>query len=109
MILKMIKKFTKNDNPSRYLLIEFNKFSEDIQSVLRNIGLNNFNGQVINGIEIPATTEIEIKHTLAVIPSYRLLLNQSDGNSVITNGATPWTDKAIYLKNQGAALSVVDI
>jgi hypothetical protein len=110
MILRAIKKFFKGDDIESFLVNDFNIMSQDLQTLLKRLSFfDNFDGIIVRGVSLPAGSEVSISHSLGVIPKDRLILNQSDGNSVITNGTTDWTDKEIYLKNQGASASIIDV
>lgn len=57
----------------------------------------NFNGQIIENIRLPAGENVRISHNLKTVPKYRIILRQQ-GDLVITDGDFGWTDKYIYLK-----------
>jgi len=74
---------------------------EELMAFARNISIgDNFSGQVVKDVILPVGQSVEISHNLKVTPKYRIILRQGD-NSIIADGDTPWTDKAIYLKNMG--------
>lgn len=74
-----------------YLNLMMNKMTID----------DNFNG-VVKTLVIPNGEEVEVSHSLKMVPKYWLTLRHV-GNGLITEGDTPWTDKVIYLKNNGAS------
>ena len=79
----------------------YNDMVDQINVVLSKMTLEDNFISYITEITIPATTELEIPHNLKVTPKYRIILRQR-GNSLVTDGEASWTDKVIYLKNQGA-------
>lgn len=60
----------------------------------------NFDGYVTE-VVLPATTATRIQHFLGKIPKYRIVLRQ-DGNGVISDIPSGWTDTYITLYNNGA-------
>jgi hypothetical protein len=61
---------------------------------------SNFDGK-ISSVTIAATSKARIQHFLGVIPKWRVILRQ-EGNGVITDVSSEWTDKYITLYNNGA-------
>lgn len=68
---------------------------------------NNFSGQIIEDIEIPATTTIKIAHSLKQTPKYRIILKDTKSGQ-ITDEAI-WNDKYIYLRNNSANATIISI
>ena len=61
---------------------------------------SNFDGKIAS-VEFAAGETKDIQHFLGVIPKFRLILRQ-EGNGVISDIPSGWTDKVISLKNNGA-------
>ena len=61
---------------------------------------DNMSGQIVKDIFIPAGASVEVSHNLKMTPEYRIILRQRS-SGIISDGDKPWTDKAIYLKNNG--------
>ena len=75
--------------------------AEELMTALRNISLgDNMSGQIVKDIFIPAGASVEVSHNLKMTPEYRIILRQRS-SGIISDGDKPWTDKAIYLKNNG--------
>jgi len=110
MKLKAVRTFLKGDDVEQYQNDVINRFLEDLQTVINgSLGFDNFGGQKLTGLTIKAGAELEISHNLGIIPSGRLILNQNNVNSLVTNGPTAWTKQYIYLKNQGASDTIIDV
>ena len=60
----------------------------------------NFDGN-ISTVTIKAGTTVKIEHFLGVTPKWRVILRQ-EGNGVISDIPSGWTDKLITIKNNGA-------
>ncbi len=86
----------------------FTEMSTTLNVLLRRLSTNNFSGEVIEDIAIPTGIELAIPHNLKVVPKYRIILKNT-GEFDIGDGDTPWTDRVIYLKNNGAADATVSI
>lgn len=71
-----------------------------------SIGLENMKGQVIENITIPATTSIDVPHSLKVIPKYRIILRQI-GDGSIVDGDNAWSDTLVSLRNTGSSSVIV--
>lgn len=77
---------------------------EDLKAVLENLDFeSNFSSEIKIAKEIPAGAEFSIPHGLKKTPTARIILRQTDGG-YITDGTTQWTESAIHLKNNGAAI-----
>lgn len=72
-----------------------------INMSLNKLTLNdNFSG-TIRDVIIPSGETAQVGHSLGVTPKYRIILRQV-GDALITDGdANTWTDKFIYLRNNG--------
>lgn len=93
--------------------IDFNEknFSDlvgQLNVFMTSIGLENMNGQVINNINIPASTSIDIPHSLKTTPKYRIILRQINGGTIV-DGDTQWSDTLISLKNTGATDTIISV
>ena len=92
------------------------KFSEDtfgelvrhLNTFFRSIGLENFDGQIIENISIPASTSIRIPHNLKSIPKYRIIIDQINGGTII-RGDDEWTETSISLKNSGGTDTIISV
>ena len=78
----------------------FNNLIDFVQVGFSQISLSHNFSAEIKEVVIPAGVDLEIPHSLRLTPKYRIILRQR-GNAVITD-ETLWTDKKIYLKNNGA-------
>ncbi len=61
---------------------------------------SNFDGYIAT-VSLAAGETKTISHFLGVIPKYRIILRQ-EGNGVISDIPSGWTDKAITIINNGA-------
>lgn len=97
----------KFSNLSREMNEEnFSRNMDEIDTVLRNIDFaNNMFGDIVTIKNVP-TGNFTIGHKLKSVPKYRIILRQSNGGQIVDQSTKPWTDKEIYLKNDGA--SVID-
>lgn len=96
------------DSAEKYLSEQMNQFADLFNQGIYKLSLENIDGQIISDIIILAGAELGIGHNLQSIPKYRIILRQS-GNGLITDGPTPWTNKEIYLKNNGASDVILTI
>jgi hypothetical protein len=69
---------------------------------------DNFNGQIIENIELTAGEEKVIPHNLGIVPPFRVILRQ-EGNGVISDIPSGWNKYSIKLKNNGAVTVTVTI
>lgn len=61
----------------------------------------NFSGELFQGVEIEANTEIAVRHGLGVTPRYVFAVKNRGG--VFENGDTADTDTFIYIKNSDSS------
>jgi hypothetical protein len=61
---------------------------------------SNFDGKIAS-VTIAAASSVRIQHFLGTIPKWRVILRQ-EGNGVIEDVPSEWTDKYITLYNNGA-------
>lgn len=69
---------------------------------------SNFNGYVAKDISINAGDTARIEHYLGVVPKWRIILKQ-EGNGVISDIPSEWTNKYITLKNNGAEKVIISV
>jgi len=87
----------------------FKSLVDELNTFFSHITLaDNFSGK-IQTVVLDAGAEVELSHGLDVVPKYRIILRQSAGDNLITDGDTPWSDKVIYLKNNGASSATVTV
>jgi hypothetical protein len=99
MEIRNLQPATSNED----IIQRFNELIEFINVFTKDITLlDNLAGTIKSDILIPAGATVEISHGLKVVPKYRVILRQF-GNGLITDSSTPWTDKVIYLNNNGAS------
>ena len=80
----------------------FEQLIRTLETMFNTITLDhNFSSQIVT-VNIPANTEVVVKHRLKEVPKYRIILRQK-GAAQITDD-TPWTNKVIYLKNNDAVI-----
>jgi len=83
--------------------------AEEMNSFVRNVSLgDNMSGQIVSDIFLPAGSTVEVPHNLKVTPKYRIILRQRS-SGIISDGDKAWTDRAIYLKNNGLLDDTVTI
>jgi len=83
--------------------------SVDLVATLRNFSAgmtrltlgDNFSGWIEKDITIAASSELEIKNRIGKIPNYKLILRGGIGSELIVDGVNEWTEKSVYLQNQG--------
>ena len=81
---------------SRY----YNRTIEGLNTLFNFISFSaNFDSQVLESKELPASSTTRLYHTLKVTPKHRIITRQS-GNSLLTDGA--FTENYIELINNGA-------
>lgn len=69
---------------------------------------SNFNGYLINSITIGPSSKVIIQHSLGVIPKWRIILRQ-EGNGVISDVPSEWTNRVIALKNNGSETVIISL
>lgn len=90
-----------------YLKIDHNGNLKELAQVLRRLTFeDNFNSFIVT-LTIPAASEIGIENKIGVIPSKRFIVRSTSYE--ITDGASAWTSKHVYMKNHGAAEATVTI
>lgn len=101
MRFNLFKRFNGEDIKV-YLDRHINVLIDQLNNGLNKLTLDeNVDCQVIENIIIGAGAEVSIDHKLGTTPRFHLILKQS-GNALITNGQSDWTNKKIYLLNNGA-------
>ena len=88
---------------------------EDIINLARQLAVglrdltfgDNFNSTEVS-VTIPATSEARIRHSLQVVPTKYIIVNQ-EGNGLITNGTTDNTVDHLYLYNNGAVSVTITV
>lgn len=79
-----------------------NELIERVNFLGRNLSLqSNFDGQIVENLTFTAGETKQIPHSLGKIPKFRIILRQ-EGNGVISDIPSGWTDKSIKLINNGA-------
>ena len=95
------------DSIVSYLSNEVSANFREITTVLNNLDLvDNFNSFEVE-ITIPATSELQIRNELQVIPG-RWILVRRNQNSIV-DGDTPWTINYVYLKNTAATTATAKV
>ena len=90
------------DAPLEDVIRVFNKLIKSYNFTTKSLSLqSNFDGYLAEDVKIPATSTVLIQHFLGVKPKWRIILKQ-EGNGVITDIPSSWTDKVIALYNNGA-------
>jgi len=80
----------------------FNKLVTSYNFTTKSLSFqSNFDGYLAENVKIPAASTVLIQHFLGVKPKWRIILKQ-EGNGVITDIPSSWTDKVIALYNNGA-------
>lgn len=69
---------------------------------------SNFNGYVANSVSIASGQNVRIEHFLGVVPKWRIILRQQ-GNGVISDIPSEWTNKYITLKNNGLETVIISV
>lgn len=64
---------------------------------------DNFEGFVVEDVEILAGAEVKIRHNLGATPSMRFLVRGGSGAQEVVDGDTDWDSNYVYLKNEGAS------
>jgi hypothetical protein len=96
-----LKQLPEGDITSKDVIDSINSITNFINFLSKNLSLqSNFNCFIAQ-VEIPASSELQIQHFLGVVPRYRIILRQQ-GNGVITDTPSGWTNKVITLYNNGA-------
>lgn len=86
-----------------------NQMIDTINFLSKNLSLkSNFDCQVFENITFTSGETKTLPHLLGVIPRYRIILRQQ-GNGVISDIPSGWTDKAIQLLNNGSVEVTVTI
>ena len=101
MKIALLKKSLIYDDLEGFIKRHYNDLVDQLNAFLDKITLEDNFSADIKQVEIANGVELAIPHGLKVTPKYRIILRQR-GNSLITDGDTTWTDKLIYLKNNGA-------
>jgi hypothetical protein len=82
---------------------------EELETVFENLTFDGNFKSDFRQITIGAGQEVNVPHRLKVVPKYRIIVRQSDADALITDGASPWTDSYITLKNQGASETTITV
>jgi hypothetical protein len=90
-------------------LDSFRELCEEIETIMSRLTLEDNFGASIREITIGAGEEVKLSHSLKRVPKYRIILRQDNANALITDGASPWTDTAITLKNHGASSTTITV
>lgn len=77
-----------------------NRTVETVNYLLTSGSFKNFDVDTVTA-QIPAGEEKNIPHKLGIIPKGRIIIRQ-EGNGVISDIPSSWTNKQIRLKNNGA-------
>ena len=81
---------------------------DELNTALRAITLeDNFSAQIIEGIQIPATTTVRVAHSLKQTPKYRIILKDTASGSITDDQL--WTDTYIYLRNNSANDTILSV
>ena len=100
---KIVKTLRKLPDEATHesLLEAYNDTIHYLNLTLPNMSLQaNFNC-TISSLKIPPSSNIKIQHFLGIVPKYRLILRQ-EGNGVISDIPSGWTNKEIELRNNGS-------
>lgn len=102
--LKIQPKKIADDDTDETKTIKFNDLVEAhiFQSAQISID-SNFNGYVAQNVSIEAGQTVRIEHFLGVVPKWRIILRQ-EGDGVISDIPSEWTNKYITIKNNGASV-----
>lgn len=98
-----------SDIPREFTEENYNSLVDLLNTVFRELTVDNWAAQVVSDVLVPASSEIKISHNLKAVPLYRIILRQTSANALITDGLDSWTDKYITLKNQGAADTIITV
>ena len=83
-------------------LLTFGQLLKELSIGLRNLTLEENFRSFEADIVIPATSELQIRNQLTVIPTRYIIVSQT-GNGLITKSSSnEWTINNIYLYNNGA-------
>lgn len=82
-----------------------NESITEINYVLRNLNLRNFDGEIITAT-LAAGATTRVPHKLSIVPKYRIILKQV-GGGLVTDGE--YTKEYIELINGGGSDAVVTI
>jgi len=75
----------------------------ELKTVLENLDFESNFSSIIRIVDnIPANSQFSVVHGLKKVPSYRIILRQTDGGHVY-DGAE-WNDREIFLYNNGSAI-----
>lgn len=74
-----------------------------LNAFFTNIGIENFSGEIMEDLHIPAGETAYFPHTLRTVPNYRIILRQ-EGNGLITDGER--SNSSIALTNNSTTEDV---
>lgn len=106
MIIKTPPKLTNRRSFIEYIEVSLWSWLRDLTTGLLRLTFNeNFQSFTVT-VTIPANTEIAIYNEFATsfpgnIPNNRIITRQQ-GNALIIDGNTTWTDNNVYLQNVSA-------
>lgn len=110
MKIKRPNKFRQGNDPARierYLAVDLQNTLTDVTTALTRLTFrDNFKSQTAI-VTLSPGVDTEVKHSLGVVPSGRLII-RSNSNAIV-DGDAAWTKDAIYLKNIGATVAVITV
>jgi len=99
MIFKRYGAISQADFESKFLP-SYNNLIGDLNAGLGRLAFKD-NFQVHEAlVTIASGADAAVPHSLGVIPKYRLIVRQQ-GNGLVIDSATDWTENNIYLRNEG--------
>jgi hypothetical protein len=85
----------------------YNLTIDDLNAYFQTLSLSkHFDSQLLEDIEIPASTTVRIEHRLEAIPKYKIIVKQS-GGGLITDG--DYAQNYIELINNGASTATISV
>lgn len=114
MIIRNPPKLTNRNSVVKYIEIDLWSWLKDLWVGLLNISFQqNFQSFLVENLSIPANTEVSIFNQFrnsypGNIPRMRIITRQQ-GDAIIIDGATVWTENNLYLRNVSANDAVVSV
>ena len=94
----------------KYLSVDLVRSQRELTVGLTKLDLEeNFNSFLVNGIVVPAASELAIRNQLNVIPTQRIIVKGGTDSNNVVDGDTPWDINFLYLKNVGATDATINV